>query len=342
MKIFITGGNGYIGSRVARMLLRRGHAVTCMVRDPAKASALREMGATLVQGDVTGRESMRAAMQGSDAVFHLAGQYTIGRTDRSRMRLINVDGARHTLELAAELGVPRILHTSTVGVFGNTHGRIVDESFRAPKTSMASEYERTKWEAHYEVAVPLQQQGAPVMILQPGGTTGPADTAPHRMLFDFFLNRTPMMLGPRAGVTFAHVDDIAEGHALALERGKPGEAYILCGPAQTYRQVLDLCGQITGITAPRIWGPGWLAAGLAQVLAVFEGLGAALPVSSEALAVLADYTFWATADKARKELSWSPRPVEQVLREVMEYELKQRGRGSPRRPLSSQRRPRAT
>jgi len=148
VKIFVTGATGFIGTHLVPKLISRGHAVTCLVRDPQKAESLAavRLGGTLAAGDVTDRESMR----GSDAVFHLAAWYAIGidEKDKARMRAINVDGTRNTLELAVALGVSKIVYTSSVVVFGNTRGRIVDESFRASVDDMVSEYERSKWIAH--------------------------------------------------------------------------------------------------------------------------------------------------------------------------------------------------
>jgi dihydroflavonol-4-reductase len=222
------------------------------------------------------------------------------------------------------LGVPRILHTSTVGVFGNTHGKIVDESYRAPREQMVSAYELTKWQAHYEVAEPLQKRGAPIIILQPGGVTGAGDQAPHVMVFDMFLQKTPVMLGAKSGLTLAHVDDIAEGHILAFEKGKTGQAYILAGQAMTYKQIFDLCEHITGMRGARVWAPGWAAAGMAALLGVMERLGMHLAFSTEALAVMNDYTYWATAAKAERELGWKRRPTEETLKETLAFRRGQR------------------
>jgi dihydroflavonol-4-reductase len=316
-KIFLTGANGFIGGRLAAMLVKRGYEVTCLVRDPQKVGALKSQGVTLIKGDITDKESLRQAMRGSDAVFHLAGWYAIGVPDRPKMHAINVDGARNTLELAAELGVPKILHTSTVGVFGNTHGKAADESYRVPKEEMGSEYELTKWLAHYEVAVPLQEKGAPVIILQPGGVTGAGDESPHILTFKMFLQKMPVMMGAKSGLTFAHVDDVAEGHILAFEKGKAGAAYILAGEPMNYRQLFELCEKITGIRGAKLWMPGY-AAGFSSVLVgALEKLGLRTVFSSEALATLNDYTFWGTAEKAKRELGWKPRPIEDTLKEIL-------------------------
>jgi len=325
LKAFVTGANGFIGRHLVAALVGRGDDVTGLVRDLSRAKSLEHMGANVVAGDVTDRDSMREPMHGADVVFHLAGLYKFGRPHWPIMAAVNVDGTRNTLELATELGVPKIVHTSTVGVFGNTHGEIVDESYLAPKETMGSLYELTKWAAHYEVAVSLQQRGYPVVIVQPGGVTGEGDTSPHMATIDFFLRRMPVMFGAKSGLTLAHVDDIAEGHILAAEKGRAGESYILCGPALTFRQVFEMCEQLTGIPAARIWLPGWMATATSRVARSIESTGIRMPLSSEAISLLADYTFWASADKARQELDFTVRPVEEVLREVLEFELSERG-----------------
>ncbi|HTP00109.1 MAG TPA: NAD-dependent epimerase/dehydratase family protein [Anaerolineales bacterium] len=318
-KVFVTGASGFIGSHLIPKLVERGYEAVCLVREPERAAGLTSQGARLVKGDLTSADAIRGAMEGADAVFHLAGWYAVGVRDAQRMQAINVEGARTVLEMAAELGVPKILHTSTVGVFGNTHGQLVDESYRAPKAEMTSSYEQTKWEAHYEVAEPLQRRGTPVIILQPGGVTGAGDQSPHVMVFDMFLHRTPVMLGARSGLTFAHVDDIAEGCILAFERGKPGESYILAGEALTYRKVFEICEKITGIHATNAWLPGWGAAGLSGMAGLMERMGMQMAFSSEALAAMNDYTYWASADKAARELGWTRRATEETLKDILAY-----------------------
>jgi dihydroflavonol-4-reductase len=328
MKFFVTGATGFIGGHLVQKLIARGDQVTCLVRNPDKATNLTRLGATLVKGDVSDRVVMREAMRGVDGVFHIAALYKLGIAFKDQMVAANVEGTRHVLETALEVGVPKLVYTSTVGVFGNTHGKIVDETYRVEQPGLKSEYERTKWAAHYEVTVPLQQKGAPLVIVQPGGVTGPGDTSPLNMTYDFYLNRLPVMMGPQAGLTVAHVEDIVDGHLLAMEQGRSGESYILAGPSLTYKQMMEMWQSICGIPAPRVWLPGWTAgfsASLAGGLEKFLKLPMAL--SSEALNVLADSTFYATADKAKRELGWQPRPIEQTFKEVLDDKLARRKQG---------------
>jgi nucleoside-diphosphate-sugar epimerase len=325
MRYFVTGATGFIGSHLVAKLIEQGHQVTCLVRNPDKAAGLTKLGGTLVKGDVSDRAVMREAMRSADRVFHVAALYKFGIEFKDQMHAANVEGTRHVLEAAIEAGVPKIVYTSTVGVFGNTHGQIVDETYRVERQILRSEYERTKWAAHYEVAVPLQQKGAPVVIVQPGGVTGPEDTSPLNMIYDLYLNRMPVMMGPRAGVTVAHVDDIVAGHLLAMEKGHNGESYILAGPALTYKRMMEMWQAICGIPAPKIWLPGWTASASAKFVAGLEkAFKLKTALSSEALTTQADCTFYATADKAQRELDWQARSLEQTFKEILDAKLAQR------------------
>ncbi|CAG0933085.1 NAD+-dependent farnesol dehydrogenase [Thermoflexales bacterium] len=325
MKYFVTGATGFIGGSLVRKLIARGDQAICLVRNPDKAGDLAKLGVTLVKGTVADRAVMRDALRGVAGVFHIAALYKLGLEFKAQMLAANVEGTRHVLETALEVGVPKIVYTSTVGVFGNTHGQIVDETYRVTQQSLRSEYERTKWAAHYQVAVPLQQQGAPIVIVQPGGVTGPGDTSPLNLVYDFYLRRMPVMMGPQAGVTLGHVDDIAQGHLLAMEKGRVGESYILAGPCLTYKQIMEVWQTICGIPAPKIWLPGWTATLGAKLVGGLERVfKLKIALSSEALATQADYTFYATAAKAKNELGWQPRPLEQTFQEVLDYKLARR------------------
>lgn len=326
MKAFITGANGFIGSHLAQQLAARGDTVVALVRDPARIPAeLKAVHIEWVRGDVTEPGTLREPMRGADVVYHLAGMYKFGPKYIPQMRSINVDGARNVLQMAAELGVPKIIHTSTVGVFGNTHGKIPDETYRIEKTELVSEYERTKWEAHYEVAVPLQSKGAPMVITQPGGVTGAGDVAPHMQVMEFYLNRFPMGMGAKSGLTVAHVDDIAAGHILAAERGVNGQSYILAGPSLTYKQMQELWETLTGIPAAKIWAPAWMININQGLFGITESLGIPMPFSAEGLSFMKDHTAYGSPAKAVRELGWTLRPIEETFREVLNYEMNKRG-----------------
>jgi nucleoside-diphosphate-sugar epimerase len=262
--------------------------------------------------------SMREGMKGSDIVFHIAGWYKLGAPDWMQAEAINVGGTRKVLRLAQELDIPKIIYTSTVAVFGDTHGELVDETYFQGGPFL-SEYDRTKWLAHYKVAVPFIEQGAPVIIVMPGAVYGPGDTSSVADLMRMFYRGMPAVPGPDMTLTYAHVEDIAEGHILAAEKGKIGESYILAGPAIPLGEMIDFWAHLTGKRAPALRIPsGWLRP-FAPVMGVLQSI---LPLpttfSQEAIATLGA-TYIARSDKARAELSWQTRPLQTGMLETFAW-----------------------
>ncbi len=319
MNIFVTGATGFLGSHLVPKLIERGHHVTCLVRDAHKADWLTHLGARIAAGDITDRESMRAPLTGIDVVFHVAAWYQVGVKpgQGAQMYAINVEGTRNTIGLAAELGVAKIIYTSTIALFGNTHGRVLDESYRAEFGSLTSEYERTKWMAHYEVALPLAQKGAPIVIVQPGPIVGEGDHSGIPLMYQMYLKRFPIMPGKHSGLSWTHVDDVAEGHLLALEKGRAGECYILAGQPLTYHEAMQRWAQLTGVPAPKLWLPDGFVGAMARWMGWLERSGVRISPGAEAVRTLAYYTFYGSSEKAQRELAWQPRPIEETFRSVL-------------------------
>jgi nucleoside-diphosphate-sugar epimerase len=325
MRYFLTGATGFIGGRVARRLVRRGDQVTALVRTPAKAADLGELGITLVQGDITDRESMRAPMSGADGVFHIAAWYKIGARNKREARTSNVDGTRNVLELMRDLSIPKGVYTSTLAVYSDTKGRLVDEDYRHDGPWI-SEYDRTKWAAHYEVAVPMMAAGLPLVIVQPGVVYGPGDTSLMGEAIERFLRGKLPAVPKRSAYCFSHVDDIAEGHLLAMDKGRPGESYNLAGPQHTMVEFFEAASRITGIRAPRMHpGPALLK----TAAAITGAIGRVVPLpetySSESLRVSAGATYLGSNAKARRELGFDPRSIEEGLRETLVNDMQRLG-----------------
>jgi nucleoside-diphosphate-sugar epimerase len=318
MRAFITGGTGFIGRQLIQHLLDNGYEVTALVRTFERARALPRAVRT-IPGDVLKRETLRAGMRDADVVFHLAAVYALGKNPKevARMERINVEGTRQVLELAAELGVPKIVHTSSVAVLGNTRGQIVDESHRAEGAIFESEYERTKHAAHYTVAVPLQQRGAPLSIVCPGMAYGPGDASSPwgKLLRRYAHRRLPLMIGPHNALTWAHVGDVALGHRLAAEAGRPGETYLLAGPVHTYQEFFQVGERVTGLPAPRLWLPAKSADVVAKALQKIS------PATAELFRNVAGLSYLARSDKAQTELGWTPRALEDGILETIEWHL---------------------
>ena len=228
-------------------------------------------------------------------------------------------GTRSVLGLAWDLSVPKIVHTSTVAVYGDTKGQLVDENYFQGGPFL-SEYDRTKWLAHYKVAQPMIERGAPIIIVAPGGIYGPGD---HMITIDFmerfYAGQLPAVPAPGFTWTYAHVEDIAEGLILAAEKGEIGETYILAGPAVPLGEMVDFWGQITGRKPPLVRVPASVLLAFKPLVSALE-TSAPLPdfVSGEAIDVL-NATYMARADKARVVLGWHPRSLQEGMSETFRW-----------------------
>ncbi len=318
MKAFVTGGSGFIGQRVVRKLLVREYDVYALARTEESMAVLTAMGATAVPGDITDTASMRAGMKGSDVVFHIAAWYKLGSPDWMKAETINVSGTRKVLRLAHELGVPKIVYTSTVTVFGDTKGELVDETFFQGGPFL-TEYNRTKWLAHYKVAVPLIEKGAPIIIVMPGVVYGPGDTSSIADMMRLFFRGLPAIPGPDLTVTYAHVEDVAEGHILAAEKGKIGESYILAGPPIPLGEMIDFWAHLTGKRAPGLRIPSEWIRPFAPLMSFIESIIPLPPIFSREAVASLGATYMARSDKARTQLGWQTRPLQTGMLETFEW-----------------------
>jgi nucleoside-diphosphate-sugar epimerase len=303
-------------------LVEAGHQVVALVRNPERSTDLGALGVELHQGDVTERESLHAPMRGADAVFHIAGWYKIGVRDNSDGQRVNVEGTRNVLEVMKELEIPKGVYTSTLAVFSDTHHRLVDETYHYDGPHL-SEYDRTKWVAHYEVAAPLIDAGLPLVIVQPGLIYGPGDTSAVRQTLLQYLQQALPMVPAQTAYCWAHVDDVAHGHILALQKGRPGESYIIAGEPYTLAAALDLAATLTGVPAPRLRVPPAAMKASATLVGVLERL---VPVpeaySAEYLRIVGGVTYLGTNAKARRELGYEPRPLKEGLAETLQHEMR--------------------
>jgi nucleoside-diphosphate-sugar epimerase len=328
MRYLVTGATGFVGGHVARQLLEEGHEPVVLARTPSKAADLAAAGADVVEGDVTEKGSMRDAMDGVDGVFHLAGWYEIGADDPTLGERINVDGTRNVLELVDELGVERSVYTSTLAVNSDTGGRLVDEHYRYDGPHLTA-YDRTKWEAHHEVVRPMAEDGLPVVTVMPGTVYGPGDTSQLGALWPEYLRGELPVIPRRSAYCWGHVEDIARAHLLAMERGTPGEEYIVAGEPATLVEVFELAEELTGVPAPRAVPPGVFRVA-SRVAGVVERV-VDLPADyrAETLRVLGGVTYLGDNEKARRELGLEHRPLREGLAELLAYELERLGEDAP-------------
>ncbi|MCB9452510.1 MAG: NAD-dependent epimerase/dehydratase family protein [Anaerolineaceae bacterium] len=325
MKYFVTGATGFVGGYLVRRLVNDGHEVVALVRNPASAKPLVDIGITIAKGDITDKDSMREPMTGVDGVFHVAAWYKVGMKDSSIAQTINVEGTRNVLELMKELSIPKGVYTSTVAVFSDTKGEIKDENYKFVGKHI-SEYDRTKWEAHYLVAQPMIDAGLPLVIVMPGAVYGPGDQSGLRdVVVQYLQGKLPMSPGGMA-VCWARVEDTVEGHILAMEKGKIGESYIIAGPPHKLTDYFALAEQITRIPAPRVQMPPAVLKASAALMGVI-GKAITLPstYTAEGLRVSAGVTYLGDNSKAKRELGYNPRSLADGLPETLAYEMEQLG-----------------
>lgn len=321
MRVFVTGGTGFIGGEIVRQLRDRGDEVVCLVRTPGKAAKLRELGCELAIGSLSDESAISKGMNGCDAVIHAAAIYEVGIPAKQRPAMwdANVAGTERVMKAALEEKVPRIVYVSTVGIFGNTRKQVVDESYKNPETDFTSYYEETKLEAHKRVQRMIDEQELPAIIVQPGGVYGPGDTSQVADLLEqFFAGKLPLMPFPELGICMTHVEDIACGVLLALHRGGLGETYVISGPVTTMREAIETVARVSGRKAPKRDLPTVLMKAMIPVGPLVGKVMGQPPNLRELISSADGVTFWASYDKAQRELGYSPRGMEEGLRQTLE------------------------
>jgi len=321
VKVFVTGGTGFIGGEVVRQLRARGDEVTCLVRSPEKAKKLTDQGCALIAGDLGNADAIEAGMSGCDAVVHAAAMYEVGIPAKQHPAMYdaNVRGTERVLGAARDAGIAKIVYVSTVGIFGNTHRKVVDEGYEHSGKEFTSYYEETKLEAHRIAKRMITEEKLPCVIVQPGGVYGPEDTSQVADLLEqFFAGRLPLMPFPEFGICLTHVEDIAGGILLALDKGSPGETYVLSGPVTTMRDAIETVAGLTGRKAPKHSLPTPLMKALIPVGPLVGKMMGQPPNLRELVSSADGVTFWASHEKASRELGYAPRGMEEGLRQTLE------------------------
>jgi nucleoside-diphosphate-sugar epimerase len=321
MKVFLTGGTGFIGGEVARRLRERGDDVVALVRAPGRAEALSAIGCTLVAGTVTDEAAVRSGLDGADAAIHGAAIYEVGipASRRPEMYETNVAGTRTVLAAALAAGTPKVVYVSTIAAFGDTRGVVVDETHEHPGR-YTSYYDETKHLAHLE-ARRMVAAGLPCVVVQPGAVYGPRD---HSVIGDMVRKvargRLPAVAFPKMGVNAVHRDDVADGILLALDAGRTGEAYVLGGDVTTLGDIVATAARVAGRKPPRLTMPVALVKAAAPFGRVLGPLLGYPPNMRELVSTSNGVTFWATDAKARAELGYAPRSLEDGLRDTLNAE----------------------
>jgi len=314
--VLVTGASGFVGFHVARALVERGFPVRALVRP---ASRLKDLDIEVSVGDLRDPGSLVRAVEGCGVVFHVAADYRLWARNPQELLDSNVSGTRNILEASRRAGVERVVYTSTVGCISFPPGDLGSEDTPVALAEMTGIYKRSKFMAE-QVALEYAASGFPLVIVNPTAPVGDHDSKPTptgKIIVDFLRGDLPAFID--TGLNLVDVRDVALGHLQALERGRPGERYILGCENLTLAQILDRLARISGLKAPAYRLPysvAWLAGAISTGWARLTGQQPRAPLDAVRMA---RKKMWVSQEKAVRELGFSPGPVDEALRRAVEW-----------------------
>ncbi len=316
MKALVTGATGFTGSHLVQALEQRGHQVVALVRQSSNRSRLANCHPQLVYGDITDRSALQQAMQGVDWVFHTAAYVELGLVNATEMARINVEGTRAVLETAKAAGIQKMVYCSTIGIYGDTQGQVIDETFQRRQKDFSSAYDSTKYDAQMLVNQAVAE-GMPIVSVMPSGIFGADDPHFGPVVQTFLKGKLKVWAGGQRITGIVHVDDLVDAMLLAAEKAAPGEHYILSTGDLSTEEMFAFLSRETGIPSP--WeAPEWLVRLAGNLL---DPIGRLFswqpPISRERVHYIYDRCVRVDGSKARRELGWQPRSVEQTLKDLL-------------------------
>ncbi len=312
----MTGASGFLGWHIARLLTERGYQVRALCRP---SSQLRELSVERVTGDLRDPESLVRAVVRCDLVFHVAADYRLWSKNPQDLYQSNVDGTRNILDAAERACVGRIVYTSTVGCIGMPKDRVGDEETPVSISDMTEHYKRSKWLAE-QIALEKARAGLPVVIVNPTAPIGDHDWKPTptgKIILDFLRNKLPAFVD--TGLNLVDVRDVAIGHLLAAEHGRPGERYILGCENLTLQQILGRLSAIANKPAPTMKVPYAIAYAAGVVTTAWAHVSGVPPIAPLEGVRMARKKMFVTHAKAQRELGFSPGSVDAALQRAITW-----------------------
>ncbi len=320
MKALVTGATGFVGANLVRELLEDGTAVRVLARPGTPRTTIEHLDVEVIPGDLQDRELLRQALNGCQVLYHVAARYSLSEKDAAEMYRANVEGTRNILEVALDVGIERVVYTSTVGALGIPKDGVPgSENTPVTLSDMVGAYKRSKFLAERE-AERMARLGLPVVIVNPSAPIGPWDVKPTptgRTLVDYLNGQMPGYI--HTGLNLIHVRDVARGHILAARKGLVGEKYVLGNTNLTLREIFHMLERISGVPAPRWRIPypvALLAAGASELYARVRRQDSPIPLTGVRIA---RKIMFFDASKAVRELHLPQTPVEEALREAVEW-----------------------
>jgi dihydroflavonol-4-reductase len=322
-RIFVTGGTGFIGANLVRLLVQQGYAVKALVRPSSRLDNLQNLDVQIVPGDLNDTELWRQ-MESCQALFHVAAHYSLWQADQEVLYRHNVLGTRNVLAAARQAGIERTVYTSSVAAIGvGTLGEIVDETHQSPVDALVGHYKKSKFLAEQEARLAVEA-GQDIVIVNPSSPIGPFDIKPTPtgdIIMRFLRREMPFYLD--TGLNFIDVRDVAWGHLLALERGKTGDRYILGNQNLTLKQLLDQLAHLTGMSAPKHTVPAWLPLSVAWIdERILAPLGKTPDVPLDGVRMARQQMYY-DASKAVRELGLPQSPLSTAFKDAVDWFVNQ-------------------
>lgn len=315
---FVTGGTGFIGANLVRLLVEEGYQVKALVRPDSRLDNLHNIDVELVKGKLNDPNLSRL-MTGCDVLFHVAAHYSLWQADKDLLYRHNVLGTRHILAAARQAGIDRTVYTSSVAAIGVKEAGIADETYQSPVEKLIGDYKKSKYWAEQE-AIKAAKANQDIIIVNPSSPIGPLDIKPTPtgdIILRFLKKQMPFYLD--TGLNFIDVRDVARGHLLALEKGKTGERYILGNQNLTLKEILDKLAKITGIPAPKNTVPAWLPLSVAWIdEKILAPLGKTPSVPLDGVRMSTQKMYY-DPSKAVKELGLPQTPIETALKDAVDW-----------------------
>ena len=321
MKTLITGANGFVGSAVLRLLLDQGHEIRALVRKGSDRRNFTGLDIEVVEGDLRDADSLKRAVNNCKTLFHVAADYRLWIPDPDNMYKTNVDGTRHLIIAATEAGLEKIIYTSSVATLGiNKNGTPSDETTPVAVEDMIGHYKRSKFLAEEEVTRLVKDISSPVVIVNPSTPVGPRDIKPTptgKIVLDTIRQRMPAYVD--TGLNIVHVDDVARGHLLALEKGDIGQRYILGGDNMTLASILEYICITQNMAPPTIKLPHNLVIPIAWFMERIADITHKEPRATVDSVRMSRKIMFFSSEKAKEKLGYLSRPGVEGLRDAVDW-----------------------
>ena len=321
MKTLITGANGFIGSAVLRFLIANGHEVRALVRPDSDRRNFDGLDLEVIEGDLRDSHSLERAVTGCNTLFHLAADYRLWLPEPATMYATNVDGTRDLIIAATKAGIDKIVYTSSVATLGiNKDGTPSDETTPVTHEDMIGHYKRSKYLAEQEVHKLVKEMASPVVIVNPSTPVGARDIKPTptgRIVLDTIRKRMPAYV--ETGLNIVHVDDVANGHLLALEKGNIGERYILGGDNMSLAEILEYICINQGMKPPTIRLPHNLVLPIAWIMESIASITHKEPRATVESVKMSKKVMFFSSDKAKDKLGYQSRPGIEGLEDAIRW-----------------------